>query len=513
MTKKLKKLPVGIQDFCKLIEGNYIYVDKTKYIYDLIENGSYYFLSRPRRFGKSLLVNTMAELFRANKKLFKGLWIEDKIDWKQHPVLHFDFSHAGYKDIGLEAAIKYMINNIAEKYDIKIKNTGVGLSFEELIKKLSEKNPVVILVDEYDKPIIDYLDKKNIHKAHEHREILKNFYSVLKGNDAHIRFFFMTGVSKFSKVSVFSDLNNLNDITVHKRYSSMLGYTQKEIEHYFDGYLDLYGKKQKKELVDNIRKWYDGYSWDGENTLYNPFSVLRFFDSGEFENYWFATGTPTFLIKLARERAFYLKDLENLKVQHIALDKFNIDELELIPLLFQTGYLTIHEYDTKRNIYTLGFPNREVDNAFANYLLAEFNRGNVSDTNAIITGMSLYLENADIEEFMENFKSLFAGLSHYNIDKKEKYFHSMFHLIIKMLGYIVDSEVSVIKGRIDSVIRTEKYIYIIEFKLGTAKQAMAQIKEKQYHQQYLSEKKTVYLLAIGFDAKKKNVGDYLVEKI
>ncbi|MBI4646807.1 MAG: AAA family ATPase [Bacteroidia bacterium] len=300
MSISLKKLPFGKQCFADLIEENYLYVDKTEYIYKLISRGSIYFLSRPRRFGKSLTVSTLEEIFKGNKELFNGLYIYDKLDWEKYPVINIDFSKIGYKDIGLYEAIDAKLDDLAKSLNLTLTKKGISLKFDQLIEQAAVKAKVAILIDEYDKPIIDYIEKGQITKAVEHREILKNFYSILKGNDGNIKFLFITGVSKFSKVSIFSDLNHLTDITIDEDFACLTGITQNELITNFDTYIEEVCKthqKSKDEIVQDIKDWYNGYCWHARSErIYNPFSLLNFFQKKDFTNYWFATGTPTFLI-------------------------------------------------------------------------------------------------------------------------------------------------------------------------------------------------------------------------
>ncbi|RMG83028.1 MAG: AAA family ATPase, partial [Bacteroidetes bacterium] len=301
-----QKFPLGIQTFSEIRENDLLYVDKTEAICNLINAGKYFFLSRPRRFGKSLTLSTIKALFQGNKDLFRGLWAEKNHDWKTtHPVVHFSFSSIGYKELGLENALHRQLDELAGDFHIVLTEEGLSRRFREFIKKLAADHQVVLLIDEYDKPIIDYLD--DMPQARANQQMLKTFYSVLKDADPYIRFLLITGVSKFSKVSIFSELNNLTDLTLHPRFSTLTGYTQGELEYYFaediDALTDILAL-DRNELVDLIKEWYDGYSWDGKNFLYNPYSILSFFDRGQFGNFWFSTGTPTFLIKLLKEKKF-----------------------------------------------------------------------------------------------------------------------------------------------------------------------------------------------------------------
>ncbi len=333
----MRKYPIGIQDFRKIREDNFFYVDKTRLIHSLIESGSYYFLSRPRRFGKSLLLSTIKEIFSGSKELFKGLWIEDNRDWeKKHPVIHFKFSQIPYQQIGLEGAIHNELDNIASDFKISLTKENIKEKFTELIRKLAIDERVVILIDEYDKPIIDYLD--DIPKAEENRSVFKGFYSVLKDADEYIRLLIVTGVSRFSKVSIFSDLNNLEDISISETMNDLTGITQVELETNFEQELKALAAKEgitEIETLDEVKRWYNGYSWGGINTLYNPFSLLSLMKQLRFDNFWFHTGTPTFLVKTLKKRGEFLFD--DIRVSSNSLGNFDINNPVSAPLLFQTG--------------------------------------------------------------------------------------------------------------------------------------------------------------------------------
>jgi hypothetical protein len=302
----MKNLPIGIQTFSKIIKGNYLYVDKTQQIAELIESGEYLFLSRPRRFGKSLLISTLSEIFSGNKELFQGLYIYDKIEWQSYPVILIDFNKISYtNDKIFEASLLSFLDKIAAKYDIELSNTFIKDKFGELIEKISEKTQqkVVVLIDEYDKPIVEHID--DIEKATKNREIMRDFFGILKSSDPFLRFVFLTGVSKFSRVSIFSELNNVRDITFSRQFATLCGYTQKELENNFDSYIQDLGSVleiKKPVLLTKIKTWYNGYSWNAIDKMYNPFSILNLFMDQRFSNYWFATGTPTFLMKLIKKR-------------------------------------------------------------------------------------------------------------------------------------------------------------------------------------------------------------------
>lgn len=369
---KRKLLPLSVSTFPKLINNNHIYVDKTRYIYNLLVQGGAFFLSRPRRFGKSLLVSILKEIFQGNKELFKGYWIYDQIDWEKSPVLHLDFQGIDYKSLGLDKALTNVLNGIAGEHGLQCRGDSIAERFGDLIRKLAGNKPIVILIDEYDKPITDYIE--NLEKAEENREKLKNFYSVLKSRQENISFLFMTGVSRFSRLSVFSDLNHLVDITFHKDYVQLLGYTQEEIELYFDEYIEEYIREyarqvpgySREELFQKLKEYYNGYSWDGERFVYNPISMMNFFYHQKFKSFWFATGTPTFLAHMARVKGIDVKAWEELEVTEQFFDKFDIADINTSLLLFQDGYLTIKKQ--KGETYVLSYPNREVEEAFLTWV-------------------------------------------------------------------------------------------------------------------------------------------------
>ena len=518
----MKKLPLSIQTFSKLIKGNYLYVDKTQHIYNLFaEGGQYYFLSRPRRFGKSLLISTMAEIFSGNKELFKGLWIYDKIKWIKHPVIHMDLSKMDFESpTRLKDSIKQFLNGTASIYGLTLdEGKTYKRSFVELIEKLSSLGKVVILVDEYDKPITEYLEAKQIEKAKNIRKILKSFFGVIKGSDAFLRFVFFTGVSKFSRVSIFSDLNNLRDITLSEQFSLIVGYTETELMHYFGSYLDQLAEKtglSKKQLTDEIKHWYNGYSWDGENFVYNPFSMLNLFAEKHFRNFWFTSGTPTFLIQLIRSKKREIREFENLTVGNYTFDSYDIENLDIFALLFQTGYLTVKKITIENNeeAFHLSYPNKEVRDSFLSYLLGEFSRKDLSSSTLIQKQINKAILAGDMDVFIRESRSLFASIPyHIFIAEKEAYYHSIIYLILKLAGADVRCEVPTNTGRIDAVLETEDRIYVMEFKLGSEHEALAQIKEMKYYEQYLGRGKEIVLIGIGFDIEQRNIGNYLLETI
>jgi hypothetical protein len=516
----MKNLPLGVQTFRDFSEKNYIYVDKTKQIHDLFaQGGRYYFLSRPRRFGKSLLISTLAELFSGNKEPFKGLWIYDKIEWTQYPVIHIDFSKIDYETPGkLKKSIKKFLENTAKSYGITLdEERSYKESFVECIEKLSAKGRVVILIDEYDKPIIEYVEAEETDMAKKMRRVLKSFYGVIKASDAFLHFAFITGVSKFSRVSVFSDLNNLTDITLMEEFSTLLGYTEAELEHYFSGYMKQMTEKRgisESYLSETLRKWYNGYSWDGENFVYNPYSILNLFHKNKFKNYWFATGTPTFLTRLIKSREIDLMELENLPVNSYIFESYDIENLEIPALLFQTGYLTVKKITVKgeKETYHLSYPNQEVRDSFLTHLFDEYTQKKMTFSTRVLEQINESLEADDMDRFVQELKTLFASIPQpIFIDGREAYYHSVIYLVLRLNGAEVRAEDPTNMGRIDAVVETGKKIYIMEFKMGSEQKALDQIKEKKYYEKYLGKGKEVVLMGVGFDPGERNIGNYLLE--
>ena len=510
--ERLPNLPVGQQYFKSIIKGNSIYVDKTAYIYELCHPlDKNYFLSRPRRFGKSLTVDTIAELFSGNKTLFKGLWIEDKWDWTEtYPVIRMSLDAIGHK-IGLEKALVRNLNKIARTFGVTIESTNAGLAFEELIEAVVEKTgkQVVILIDEYDRPIVDYIDPYNLNKANEQRDILKDFFSILKDASKHIRLLFITGVSKFSKVSIFSELNHLSDLTLHPRYAALCGYTQSELEHYFEPYL----KTMPQDTLDQMKIWYNGYSWDAKTFVYNPFSVLNFFDKQTYSNFWFDTGTPTFLVKLLRKRFKYT--LEETEVSNSILESFRLeafDALDVNSILLQTGYLTIKEI-TPYNTFILNYPNKEVKQSFAQFLLSEYTHTPVT----INYGVNILraLDNNNLAEAIKIINDLIQTVPDQNyIKDKEKFFHAIVHLIFTMIGTDVRSEVHVPVGRMDTVIITAHRIFLFEFKMNeTPKEAIQCIKDRNYAASLRLRNLPIIGVGVVFSPETKGVADWDKEEL
>lgn len=504
------KFPIGIQDFGELREGGYVYVDKTRHIHNIITRGKYYFLSRPRRFGKSLLISTLNELYRGRRELFKGLWIENNWDWEamQRPVLWLRMASRGIRTLGLEAGLKRMLAEQAEGYGMQLSDTTYDQQFRELIEGLRVKTGqrAVILIDEYDKPIIDYLDDEE--KAERHREILKSFYSVLKDSDAGIELLFITGVSAFSQVSIFSDLNNLNNITLHRWAHTLTGITEAEIDHYFTPVLQEADRQR-------MRAWYNGYSWGSDERVYNPMSLLSFLQRGQYQNFWFETGTPTFLVKEMRRHNYF--DVDGVKVRDLELLSFDVHRLNPIGILFQTGYLTVAKVVPNRPLYTLTYPNLEVKTSLLEALLKEYAPTPSDQLNIAsrIDRMVEALETGDIEALIQALQATYASIpyDHWSQNQTEHFYHAIFHLTFELIGTLITSEVHSSRGRADVIVKTEEYIYAFEFKLDqSTEEALTQIQKNGYLQPYTDSPQRKLAIGVNFSSEARNINGYIVEE-
>ena len=507
----MRKYPIGLQDFRSIKEEGFLYIDKTRLIHTLIESGKYYFLSRPRRFGKSLLLSTIKEIFNGSKDLFTGLWIENQRDWsRKHPVIHLKLSQINYQNFGLAVALSKELDAIADDLGIALAELDEKGKFRELIRKASAKGRVVILIDEYDKPIIDYLD--NLSIAEENRSVFKSFYSVLKDSDEYIRLLMITGVSRFTKVSIFSDLNNLRDITLSPAYSTLVGITQAELESNFPEEIAEM-QEQNANILQTLKTWYNGYSWNGVDRVYNPFSLLNFMSDRVFHNFWYRTGTPTFLVKMMQQRREF--KFEDLYLSENSLGNFDIENPLSVPLLFQTGYLTIKEYDAADNIYTLDYPNKEVQQSLVDALLSAYRDVFPGDSMAVSNGLQKALKANDIEKLIAGLNAIISTIpyDHWKADS-ESIFHIIIHLTFKKIGLDVQSEVHSSRGRCDVLVQTATHIYAIELKLdATAEQALNQIFEKGYLNPFQSDSRIKTAIGINFSSIKREIENYIVKEI
>ena len=508
----MKNLPIGIQTFQKIRdkEKNYIYIDKTDLALSLINSSGYYFLSRPRRFGKSLFLDTLKDIFEGKKELFEGLYIYDKWDWETtYPVIHISFGAGVVKSVkDLDKKIFTIIKRNQKRLKIECDDIDDAQGcFMELIESAYEKynQKVVILIDEYDKPILDNVTDKELSK--EIRDRLKNIYSVIKDSDQYVKFAFLTGVSKFSRVSLFSGLNNLEDISLDERYATICGYTHKDVEIQFKERLNGVD-------LDELKKWYNGYNFLGIG-VYNPFDILLFFSKGKsYRNYWFETGNPAFLIEILKQKNYFLPNLEDVAMSESDLSSFDVDDIKIETLLFQTGYLTIKEIETifNRRIYKLTYPNLEVRTALNETIF----RYLLSDDSMQVMPLLKAIQYKDMKKFEQSIHQLFASLPHHsysknNIQEYEGYYANVIYSYLTGLGIGFIPEDVTNHGRIDLTIATPdmSQVYIIEFKVvdnvNKNGKALEQIKEKKYHEKYMSTAKEIIIIGIEFSKKDRNV--------
>jgi hypothetical protein len=509
----LKNLPLGISTLSLLLESNCIYVDKTEYAFNLINTPGRFFLSRPRRFGKSLFVDTLKEIFEGNQKLFEGLYIYDKWDWtKKYPVIKFDFAE------GILNSRKDLDEKIHEILFLNEKNLGVTTvnksisgRFAEIIKGTREKygERVVVLVDEYDKPILDNIGEMSIAK--ELRDGLKNVYSVLKSQDANLQFIFMTGVTKFSKVNLFSGLNQLVDITIDDQFSSICGYTDNDLEEYFSEHLS-------GSNPEEVRNWYNGYNWTGSESVYNPYDILLFLSKKfSFQNYWFETGSPTFLIELFRKNQYFLPDLENIEVFQRTLNSFDIDSLEPVTLLFQAGYLTIEKtfIDRGKLVYRLKIPNQEVRLALNDYFIEDY-IGSSIGLKSRQDDMYNALSTGNIASFEQHIRTLFAGIPWRNFTNNkladfEGFYASVLYAFFASLNARIIPEDITNHGQADMTILLDNHIYVMEIKVVDHlpegnNQALQQIIQRNYAEKYRNrEGMTVHEVGLVFNKTERNL--------
>jgi PAS domain-containing protein len=512
----LQKLPIGIQDFRKIRENDFLYVDKTQYIHKMVSQSGAFFLSRPRRFGKSITITTLQELYSGSRDLFKGLWIEDKWDWnKRHPVIRISFKDVNFEQLGLEKALFDRVEELSLRMEVPITRENARDQLREVIRSLGRERKVVVLIDEYDAPIIHYLGK-DLAQAQENRELLKGFYSILKELDSQLEFVFLTGVSKFSKVGIFSGLNNLQDISLHPAFANMLGYTQQELEGNFAEEITAAAelmRLSREELLAKMKYWYNGYRFEEcADSVYNPVSCHSFFSQNKFENFWFATGTPTFLINLLKQQGLY--DFKLTEQSQLEFDSFDLEDLRPYGLLYQTGYLTIIDRD-EVGIYQLGYPNYEVENSMLAYLLDAF--GGVPKGSGLVVALRLEraFESGDLEQVMRILTGMFSGLPHQLYEKTpERFYHASLHLLFSYMGLRVHSEVCTIEGRADAVVETSSKVYVLEFKLDqSAEAALEQIRKKRYHQAFWNLGKPVVGLGVNFSSTARNIEEWKAEEM
>ena len=520
------KFPIGIQSFERIIQEGYVYVDKTDIIYDLTHNGSIYFLSRPRRFGKSLLVSTLENYYSGRKELFRGLAIEKmETEWNEYPVFHVDFNGSNFTKQGiLENRIGSYISDWEKQYalDSGSIETDLGNRFMKVLKAAHEQTGrrAVVLVDEYDKPILDVLDV-DTNLENNHRNILKAFYSVFKGADKHLQFVLLTGVTKFSQVSVFSGFNQPKDISMDARYEALCGITQEEIEKYFTepvSQMAVEYQCTQQEMYKLLKQQYDGYHFSDKLTdIYNPFSLLNALDAKRIKDYWFSTGTPTYLIRLLNHSHERMNEFTGKYYTPAEFIDYKADVERPLPMIYQSGYLTIKAYDRDFNTFLLDFPNNEVKGGFLTMVASSYLQPS-EETGSWIRSLVIALRKGEVEQVHELFTSFLSGIPYTmrrkeNEVERERYFQYTFYLIMRLVSvYTVYTEKVQSQGRVDCIVETPQYVYIFEFKLdGTAEEALRQIEEKGYAREYAADSRKIYRIGASFSSETGTISDWAVD--
>lgn len=510
------KYPIGIQNFEKLRQDGYLYIDKTGLVYSLVQTSNCYFLSRPRRFGKSLLISILEAYFLGKKELFKGLAIEKlEQEWTVYPVLHLDLNIEKYDSIdNLTDILNVNLKLWEQTYGSDDAETSVSLRFAGIIRRAYKQTGrrVVVLVDEYDKPLLQSIGNKALQE--EFRNTLKPFYGVLKSLDGCIRFALLTGVTKFGKVSVFSDLNNLDDISMNNQYATLCGITEKEIHTNIEEGIRSLASAQNlsyEETCVKLKEMYDGYHFTSDSEgVYNPFSLFNALKNKSFGNYWFETGTPTYLVELLKRNRYNLKDMTETVSSADVLNSIYGDD-EPIPVIYQSGYLTIKGYNPRFKTYRLGFPNKEVEEGFMNFLIPYYTPIKKEKTAFSIENFVEEIERGDIDSFFRRLQSFFADTPYELVRDRELHYQNVLFIVFKLIGLYVKAEYHTSQGRIDLALQTDKYIYVMEFKLeGSAEEALRQIEEKQYALPFASDKRQVFQIGINFSSQTRNIEKWLV---
>ena len=519
MNTTIRKMPIGIQSFEDIRRDNYVYVDKTEIVYRLVTMGKPYFLSRPRRFGKSLLISTLEAYFLGKKELFNGLAIEKlEQDWLTYPVLHLDLNAEKYDSPeALNKMLELHLNRWEDTYGKRGSETTLSGRFANIIRHANQQTgrQVVVLIDEYDKPLLQALGNEELLDAY--RSTLKAFYGVLKSADPFLKFVFLTGVTKFAQVSVFSDLNQLKDISMHSDYINVCGITQDELATNFAPELKRIAEKNnitEKEAIASMKRKYDGYHFNGDTTgIFNPFSVLNALDSLEFDYFWFQTGTPTFLVELLKKSEYDLRKLiDGLETQAYAFTEYRADANNPIPLIYQSGYLTIKDYDREFQLYKLEFPNEEVRYGFLSFI-APFYTSITDDDKGFYIGKFIQeLRAGKVDAFLTRLRAFFADFPYELNARTERHYQVVFYLVFKLMGQFCETEVRSARGRADAVVKTKDYIYVFEFKLdGSAFDALEQIEHTGYLIPYTAEGRQLVKVGVSFDAGERNIGEWEIE--
>jgi hypothetical protein len=512
-------MPIGVQDFESLRNDGYLYVDKTELVYRLATTGRYYFLSRPRRFGKSILLSTLHAYFSGKRDLFRGLALERlEQQWTVHPILHLDLNLVKKGDArALDSLLNDALCTWEEQYGARPSETTFGLRFKGIIQRASQQSGqrVVILVDEYDKPILQTLDDPILQEAY--RSTLKDFYGALKSMDKNIRFAFLTGVTKFSKVSVFSDLNNLRDISMDNEYVPLCGITDEEIDTQFVPHVqrlaDALGQTYG-QVREELKKRYDGYHFCEDSIgIYNPFSLLNTFQSNKISNYWFETGTPSYLVYLLKKHSYNLEQMATSQCDAEVLNSVDSESTNPVPVIYQSGYLTIKDYDPEYQLYTLGFPNQEVEDGFLKFLLPSYTSIDKTQTAFFIVNFVKDIKAGRVDDFLKRLSSLFADTPYELVRDLENHYQNVLFIVTKLMGFYVKAEYHTSEGRIDLLLQTDAYTYVMEFKLdGTAEEAMQQIEVKNYAQPFAADRRTLVKVGVNFSSTTRNIERWIVKR-
>ena len=517
METTYRRYPIGIQNFEDLRNNNCVYIDKTELIYKLTHSDKVYFLSRPRRFGKSLLVSTLEAYFQGKKHLFEGLAMERlETEWTEYPVLHMDFSGSKYTDADkLREVLNIQISRWEKIYGKEADELTFSNRFEGVIQRAYQKTgkQVVVLVDEYDSPLLDTNSEPALQK--ELRNIVRDFFSPLKKNGQYLRFLLLTGISKFSQLSIFSELNNLQNISMRDDFSAICGITERELHTALQ--LDIQrmadaNNETYEEACEHLKKQYDGYHFSKNcEDIYNPFSLFNAFNAKEYKNFWFSTGTPTFLIELLQEADFNVRDLEGIEATDEEFDAPTEQIQSPIPVLYQSGYLTIKGYDPDFQIYKLAYPNREVRKGFIENLLPTYVHRARENNTFYVVSFIRDLRKGDIESCLERTRSFFASIPHDLENKTEKHYQTIFYLLFRLMGQYVDAEVKSAIGRADVVVRLADAVYVFEFKYdGTPDEALAQIDSKQYAIPYQADGRRIVKVGVNFDSATRTIGEWKI---
>ena len=512
-----KLYPVGIQNFESLRKDGFFYVDKTALMHRLVTTGRYYFLSRPRRFGKSLLISTLEAYFQGKKELFEGLAVAElEKEWKQHPVLHLDLNTQNYNSItALEDILNEALTGWEKMYGANEAEIGFARRFAGVIRRAAATTGerTVILVDEYDKPLLQTIGNPELQE--EYRKILKSFYGALKSEDGYIRFALLTGVTKFGKVSVFSDLNNLMDISMREEYTDICGISEAELLRDFDEdihALAMHNGQTYEQACAQLKEDYDGYHFCPDSPgIYNPFSLLNTFSAKRYGSYWFETGTPTYLVELLKKSDYDLEQMSREETDSETLDSIFTDD-NPIPVIYQSGYLTIKKYDSRFGLYTLGFPNREVEEGFLRFLMPYYAKSDMTKSGFEIKRFVDDVRKGDIDGFMERLRSFLADCPYEMARDVELHYQNVLFIVFRLAGLYTRVEYRTSRGRIDMVVQTADYVYVMEFKLdGSAEQALQQIEEKQYALPFATDSRRVFSIGVNFSSETRNIDRWIVK--